>query len=119
MHRLILFICLITVIAATPACRRQPPEEQSGQEQSSAPSLAGTKGRTGTVVEAVNGDGYTFILVESAGTRSWAAASEFTVKPGDQVTVPDGTVMTGYKSDALNRTFDQVLFVDSITVNQP
>jgi hypothetical protein len=57
-------------------------------------------------------------LVENGGTKSWAAAPEFKVAVGDNVTLPaNAMAMENYESKSLKRTFDVVYFVDSVMVN--
>ncbi len=75
--------------------------------------------KCGKVVEAINGDGYTFIQLDTGTEKLWAAAAEFPVRVGEMVTVPEGTTMTSYHCKPLNRDFETVLFVDSITVGGP
>jgi hypothetical protein len=75
------------------------------------------EGRSGEVVETMNASGYTYIQVEAAGESFWAAAPEFAVKVGDAVVVPEGMPMTNFRSDALNRSFDLLYFVEGVSVN--
>jgi hypothetical protein len=79
---------------------------------------AATQGIAGKVVETMNAGGYTYVLVENGGTKSWAAAPEFKVAVGDSVTLPPNAMpMEKYESKSLKRTFDVVYFVDSVKVN--
>ena len=75
------------------------------------------EGRSGTVVETMSASGYTYIQVEAAGESFWAAAPEFAVTVGDAVVVPEGMPMTNFRSDALNRSFDLLYFVEGVSVN--
>jgi hypothetical protein len=61
--------------------------------------------------------GYTYVLVEHAGKKDWAAAPEFAVKVGDTVSFAASLPMPNYHSKSLNRDFDQVYFTGGITVN--
>jgi len=89
---------------ATPAAPAQP--------------AATTPGIAGKVAETMNAGGYTYVLVENGGTKSWAAAPEFKVAVGDSVTLPPNAMpMEKYESKSLKRTFDVVYFVDSVRVN--
>ncbi|MDO9080294.1 MAG: hypothetical protein Q7U44_05790 [Desulfuromonadales bacterium] len=79
---------------------------------------AAQQGLAGKVAETMNASGYTYVLVDSNGTKSWAAAPEFKVAVGDSVTLPASAMpMEKYESKSLNRTFDVVYFVDSVMVN--
>ena len=74
-------------------------------------------GFSGKVVETLNTAGYTYVLVDTGGKKTWAAAVQFDVKVGDKVSVAAGTPMTNYHSKSLNRDFDEVYFTGGITVN--
>jgi hypothetical protein len=79
---------------------------------------AAMPGMAGKVVETMNSGGYTYVLVDSSGKQSWAAAPEFKVAVGDSVTLPANAMpMEKYESKSLKRTFDVVYFVDSVMVN--
>lgn len=83
--------------------------------QAAAPSAA--TAIDGKVAEAMNAAGYTYFLVDTGSRKVWVAATEFSVKPGDRVTVNDGMPMNNYHSKTLNRTFDVVYFTGSVAVN--
>jgi len=61
--------------------------------------------------------GYTYVLVKAGTNRNWAAASQFQVKPGDAVVVPDSMPMKNFHSDSLKRDFPVIYFADRISVN--
>ena len=72
---------------------------------------------SGKVVETMSTAGYTYVLVDTGSKKMWAAAPQFDVKTGDQVTVAAGTPMGNYHSKSLNRDFAEIAFTGSITVN--
>lgn len=69
---------------------------------------------TGTVIETMNSQGYTYVLVDSGNDQIWAATAQFEVNEGDMVVVPEGMPMHNYTSPSLNRDFEVVYFVESI-----
>lgn len=69
---------------------------------------------SGKVVQTMNSGGYTYLLVESKGERSWAAVNSAEVKVGQQVTLKPGATMVNFTSKALNRTFDRIVFSEGI-----
>jgi hypothetical protein len=73
-----------------------------------------TQKQTGIVLETMNAARYTYVLVDTGSKKIWAAAPQFKVKVGDEVTVPPGVPMMNYKSKTLDRTFDVVYFVPQI-----
>jgi hypothetical protein len=94
--------------------RAQTPPAAAG----AAPDPAGgVTTFSGKVLETTNTAGYTYVLVDTGTKKSWAAAVQFDVKVGDNVTVASGLPMGNYHSKSLNRDFDEVYFTGSITVN--
>lgn len=71
---------------------------------------------TGVVVETVTGGGYTYVNVDEQGNRFWVAAPQTTVDNGAQVSFAEQIWMVNFKSKALNRSFDKILFVSGIEV---
>ncbi len=69
----------------------------------------------GTVVEVVNTGRYTYVHVDTGDNKVWAAAPSFKVEVGDKVEVPPGAPMKDFHSKTLDRTFDLIYFVSSIT----
>lgn len=80
-----------------------------------APAPAGAL--AGKVVETMNAASYTYVLIETAGKKVWAAAPQFPVKVGDTIAVADAMPMMNYHSKTLNRTFDVVYFSGDVRVN--
>jgi hypothetical protein len=81
------------------------------------PAVAGPGGFSGKVVETMDAGSYTYVLVDTVTNKVWAAATQFQVKKGDAVAVPDSMPMTNFHSKALNRDFPVIYFADSILVN--
>lgn len=78
-----------------------------------APPLQVVEALSGKVVEATKGSGYLYLRLEKDGVSTWAAISgEYEAKVGDEVTLKPGMVMTNFKSAALDRTFDRIIFSD-------
>ena len=72
-------------------------------------------GITGTVLETMNGAGYTYLHLDSGTTRQWVAIPETTVEQGARVTCADGMVMTNFHSKAFDRTFETIVFSAGLT----
>ena len=71
---------------------------------------------TGKVGETMDAGGYRFINLQDGQHAIWAATEPCHVKVGDRVTMPVGTVMPNFRSASLNRTFDEIHFVDHIDI---
>ena len=94
-----------------------PGSAASAGEKAAPSAPAQANAITGKVVETMNAASYTYVLVDSAKAKVWAAAPQFVVKVGDAVVVADAMPMTNYHSKTLNRTFDVVYFSGHVTVN--
>jgi len=84
-----------------------------------APARAGDAPRpfTGSVVETMNSGGYTYLLVDDGQAKLWIATTPVALKVGSKVETPFGLTMKKFYSPSLKRTFDEILFVDSIIVD--
>jgi len=69
---------------------------------------------SGTVIETMNSSGYTYMLIESNGEKTWIAIPETKIEKGAKVTCESGMVMKNFNSKTLNRTFDSIIFSSGI-----
>jgi len=81
------------------------------------PAVAAPGGFSGKVAETMDAGSYTYVLVDTGTNKLWAAATQFPVKKGDVVAVPDAMLMKDFHSKSLNRDFPVIYFASSITVN--
>ncbi|HJV66856.1 MAG TPA: hypothetical protein VJ550_14060 [Geomonas sp.] len=65
---------------------------------------------SGKVVETMDGGGYTYVLLERDGKKSWAAIPSTKVTVGQQLKLLPGGELTNFPSSALHRTFDKIIF---------
>ncbi|MCB0747101.1 MAG: DNA-binding protein [Ignavibacteriae bacterium] len=70
-----------------------------------------------TVVEHMNGGGYTFLKGEKDGNELWVAIREMPVETGETYYFKDAMEMKNFESKSLNKTFASILFVSDITKN--
>lgn len=92
-------------VAAAPAVTSAPAHP--------APPVAATQ-NTGKVVQILQGGGYTYAEVDTgAGKKVWIAGSPIQVKSGESVQWGDYSIMQNFSSKTLNRTFDEILFVNA------
>lgn len=66
------------------------------------------------VLETVNGGGYTYAKVDESGNVYWIAGPQTSIASGNTISFLEQMVMTDFTSKALNKTFDQILFVSAI-----
>ena len=89
------------------------------KEQAEAPlppDHAALPVQTGVVAEMVEVENYTYIRLEAEGDEVWIATLPIWVSPGDVVQFSGGAVMKDFHSETLGKTFDSILFVDSLQV---
>mgnify|MGYP006928184580 CR=1 FL=1 len=68
----------------------------------------------GIVRNVTQAGGYSYIETDINGSLFWIATAITAVKPEDKISWNDYAIMSNFKSKALNKTFDQILFVDRI-----
>lgn len=73
-----------------------------------------TSVHTATVLETMDGGGYTYVKVDEGGEVFWAAAPASKVAVGDQVSFTEQMTMENFTSNSLGRTFDQLMFVGGL-----
>lgn len=104
-----------TVPAAPTAAKGDTSTAAKGA--TAAPGAAAAPGTTrGKVVETMNSGGYTYVALQQGGKKVWSAGPQVAVKVGDMVSMPTGMAMKNYHSKTLDRTFETVYFVQSISV---
>ncbi len=69
----------------------------------------------GTVAETMNAAGYTYVLLDTGSEKLWFAGPACAVKVGDKLTLPGGMQKENFTSKTLNRTFEKIYFIGSIT----
>ena len=73
---------------------------------------------SGVVKATEKAAGYTYIQLETeTGQVVWLATPETDMAVGAHVSWRGGSKMTNFKSSSLDKTFDEILFVQGISVN--
>ncbi|MBE9535843.1 MAG: DNA-binding protein [Proteobacteria bacterium] len=104
----VLFIAL-----ALTACQKETPQDTAPIESNvGVPAAEG-----GTVVTTMDAGGYTYVELESNGSKFWAAGPSIKVKVGDKVTLGPGSIMQNFQSKSLDRTFESILFTGAIIID--
>ncbi len=84
------------------------------QAQPAAPAVPAGNSLSGKVMETMNSGGYTYVLIENNGAKTWVAGPQTTVKVGQQVTCQPGGEMKNFTSKTLHRTFESIIFSGGI-----
>lgn len=100
--------------AATGATTVDPGSAHQGLGGADVPAGVGHKG---TVLEALDASGYTYIQVEENGSRFWLATMSVKVKKGDEIEFADAPVFPSFQSKTLDRTFENLMMVAGIRNN--
>lgn len=66
------------------------------------------------VLETMNGGGYTYAKVDEGGNVYWIAGPQSNITVGTSISFIEQMVMTDFTSKALNKTFDNLVFVSAI-----
>jgi hypothetical protein len=74
------------------------------------PAAPSTAPVSGTVAETMDAGGYTYLRITTDQGEKWAAVPQAKLAVGDKVTILNSTVMKGFSSPTLKRTFDEILF---------
>ena len=64
----------------------------------------------GKVVAVKNAGGYTYLQLDTAAGKTWAAVYTAPVKVGEAVTIEHSMVMKNFTSKAMGRTFPSIVF---------
>lgn len=73
-------------------------------------------GVSGTVVETMDSGGYTYAKLDAGGKPVWVAGPETKLAVGMKIGTVSGTLMPGFRSTTLNRTFDEIYFISGFPV---
>lgn len=112
-------LALILAVFSLAAHAAPPPGHPSieaARAQGMLPPQIPPLTQEGTVLEAFNSGGYTYLQVQMSSKTIWVASQPIEVKKGNRVLFDDGSPMSDFHSNTLNRTFPSILFVSNIGV---
>jgi hypothetical protein len=78
-------------------------------------AVANPQAMSGKVVEHMDSGGYTYIHIESNGTKTWVAVPKAKVEKGQTVSFLQGMWMVNFKSKTLDRTFEKIYFSEGLS----
>jgi len=73
--------------------------------------LTGNRGR---VLSSIQVPGYTYIEVRNNGRSLWLASNPVEVTKGDVISWGQAALMRNFKSNALDKTFEEIIFVSAV-----
>ena len=74
---------------------------------------------TGTIAEAMDAAGYTYMLLDTGKEQIWVAIPETEITAGAKVSVKEGMAMKNFHSNAFDRTFESIIFSPGLVGAKP
>lgn len=111
----LLAVAAMTGCAGTTKNARVAPQPQSAPAEAPLPVPV----LEGKVLETMNVDSYTYLLVEKDGRSTWSAIPSAEVKTGEPIALVPGIDMVNFKSTILGRTFPYIHFSAGIKGGKP
>jgi hypothetical protein len=105
-----------TETTETEAATGTPQESEAATETVAAHSTAAVL--SGTVLETIDADPYTYVKVDTGDDQIWAAAPRCEAAIGEQVSVSTAMPMSSFHSNTLDRDFELIYFVGSLSTEQ-
>ena len=68
------------------------------------------------IIDVITADDFSYLQVEKNQMTFWIAGINVSAKTGDYIQYIENVSMHDFKSKALNRVFDQVMFVSEVSV---
>lgn len=88
--------------------------DQEPVDNVTAVSDADLTGNRGQVLSSIQVPGYTYIEVRNSGRTIWIAGTPVEVEEGEVISWGQAAVMRNFKSTALDREFEEILFVSGV-----
>jgi hypothetical protein len=105
------------LLAAATTCAAQPaghPDTLEAEKLLGLPEPTGRQELSGTVIEALDSNSYSYLLIEHQGGREWLAAPRTALRPGQRIAFTAGHRFAPWYSKKLHRTFAAVTFVPGV-----
>lgn len=110
-YQLIVLIA-ISLITFSACQEKENPEEKDSTQN----NLSGN--HKVEVLDHMNVSNYTYMLVKENDREYWIAAPQTTIEKGETIYFAKSMEMKNFHSEALNKTFDSILFVQGISKNE-
>jgi len=88
--------------------------ENASEENTAKISDAELTGNRGQVLSSIQVPGYTYIEVRNNGRSRWLAGNPVEVVDGEVISWGESAVMQNFTSNALKRTFEELVFVSAV-----
>jgi len=109
-----LMCTVFCVILIAPVFAQAVEQPTASQQETAAMTTLDDVSLQGNVLETMTSNGYTYLLIDAAQGKIWAAIPETQVKTGQNLTIAPGATMFNFTSKTLNRTFDRIIFAPGL-----
>ena len=103
----------LTILAAACLALAACGSDKSPGGDVAAVADAELTGNTGQVLSVIQVPGYTYVEVRNNGRNLWLAGNPIEVAEGEIISWADSAMMRNFESKALNRTFEELMFVSA------
>lgn len=100
------FILIVSFVSLLISCQKKDEQIQSSMDETA---------HKGIVEEVLQTSSYTYLNVSEDGNKIWLAVTSQKIKTGMVVYYKPGLEMKDFKSKELNRTFNSIFFVSSLS----
>jgi len=111
MQRIVLLLVFVLSVSILFSCgeKQQPEAQQMGQMSNEQ-----MNGAVHNVIveEKIDASNYSYLKVKEKENSYWIAVNKMDINPGEFVIFSKSMEMKNFKSEALDRTFESILFVD-------
>lgn len=111
----------LLLLLGTSALRAETDKNEQGFEATRAltnEALTEKSSWGGKVVEVIEVPNYTYVQFAHGKDKMWLATAKTAIKKGDVVSFNDGQAMHNFHSKTLNRTFNEIYFVNEVQVKR-
>ena len=112
--RKIIFHTALTLTLVSPALALAEPQAPATETAPVAQAQLDGVPLKGKIVETMDSNGYTYLLLDAAQGKIWVAIPQTAVKIGQEVNCSAGLTMNNFTSKTLNRTFEAIIFSPGI-----
>ena len=114
-------LAVALTLALCTACNSKDTTKDEAKPATAAAKEASPRGGVagaGKVLETMDSGGYTYVKLQMGADPVWAAGPMTAVKVGDMVTIGQAMPMRDFYSKTLDRTFDTIYFVQTLSTGK-
>ncbi len=106
------FLFISTLLIITACGDKEQPQQLNENQNQIMNNNAGGVVHNVVVEEKIDASNYSYLKVKENNKEYWIAVNQMDINPGEFIIYSKAMEMKDFKSTALNKTFDTILFVD-------